>query len=144
LHRSVEKRRCRKEVISMDEPLKEVRETTIHSGNTTQTNQQVFKPARKRSNGQTIAARVIWYIAGVLLVLLALRFFFVLLAANPANSVAKFVFNASHPFVAPFFSLFGYSIHYGVSKFETFTLVAMVIYALIAFGLARLVTITKE
>jgi hypothetical protein len=88
-----------------------------------------------------MAARVIWYIAGVLLVLLAFRFVLALLGANPSNGFANFIYTASHPFVSPFFSLFGYNLHYGVSRFETYTLVAMLVYAVIAWGLARLATI---
>lgn len=94
-------------------------------------------------SGATLAARIIWYIAGVLLVLLALRFILALLGANPTNGFANFIYTTSHPFVAPFFSLFGYRLQYGVSRFEVYTLVAMAVYALIAWGLARLVTIDK-
>ncbi|HVX23912.1 MAG TPA: hypothetical protein VG992_01025 [Candidatus Saccharimonadales bacterium] len=92
----------------------------------------------------TLAARVIWYIAGVLLVLLALRFVLALLGANPANGFANFIYSVSHPFVAPFFSLFSYNLRYGVSRFEIYTLVAMAVYALIAWGLARLVTLNHH
>ena len=93
--------------------------------------------------GSNIAARVIWYIAGVLLTLLAFRFVLALLGANPSNSFANFIYDVSHPFVAPFFSLFGYNLQYGVSRFEIFTLVAMAVYAVLAWGLVRLVTITQ-
>lgn len=127
-----------------EEPLQEVRDTTSRSGNTTQTTHEVYEPGRRRSHGQIVVARIIWWIAGVLLAILALRFIFALLGANQANAFAHFIYSVSYPFVEPFFSLFGYTIHYGVSTFETFTLVAMVIYALIAFALARLVTITRE
>lgn len=128
----------------MEEPLQEVRETTIHSGNVTQKTQEVFEPGRNHIHAQTVISRSIWYVAGVLLVLLGLRFVFTLLGANPSNGFAKFIYSVSHPFVAPFFSLFGYSIHYGVSHFEIFTLVAMVIYGLVAYGLVKLVTITRD
>lgn len=93
-----------------------------------------------RSN---IVARIIWFIAGVLLVLLAFRFVFALLGANPQNGFANFIYTVSHPFVAPFFSLFGYGYRYGVSRFEIYTLVAMAVYAIIAWGLARLVTLAQ-
>ena len=73
-----------------------------------------------------------------------MRFIFALLSANPANAIVQFINNASYPFVKPFFNLFDYSFHYGVARFETFTLVAMLIYALVAFGLAKLVTITRD
>ncbi|TAN19975.1 MAG: YggT family protein [Actinomycetota bacterium] len=128
----------------MEEPLQEVRETTTRAGNTTQTTQEVYEPGRRRGKGQIVAARIIWWLAGVLLAILALRFIFTLLGANPANAFANFIYSVSYPFVSPFFNLFGYSFHYGVSHLEIFTLVAMVIYALIAWGLARLVTITRD
>jgi len=91
-----------------------------------------------------LAARIIWYVAGVLLVLLAFRFALALLGANPANQFANFIYSASHPFVAPFFSLFGYNLQYGVSRFETYTIVAMLVYAVIAWGLAKLSTLKRD
>jgi len=95
------------------------------------------------ATGQNLVARIIWYIAGVVLALLAFRFVLALLGANPNNGFANFIFSVSHPFVAPFFSLFGYNLRYGVSRFETFTLVAMAVYAIVAYGLARLIMINK-
>ena len=94
-------------------------------------------------SGTTIAERIVWYVAGVLLVLLAFRFVLALLGANPNNGFANFIYSVSHPFVAPFFSLFGYNLQYGVSRFETYTLIAIAVYAIIAYGLARLVTISR-
>lgn len=94
-------------------------------------------------SSRIIAARVVWYIAGVLLVILAFRFVFGLLGANPANAFADFIYTVSYPFVAPFFSLFHYNLRYGVSRFEEYTLVAMAVYAIIAFAIARLLTIDQ-
>ncbi len=86
---------------------------------------------------------MIRYIDRVLLVLLAFRFVLAVLAANPANVFANFVYSVSTPFVAPFFTLFGYHVAYGVSRMELFTLVAMAVYWLIGLGLVRLVLITR-
>ena len=105
--------------------------------------QQEAAESQTKSNQRSIAARLIWYIAGILLVLLGFRFVFALLGANPDNTFAHFIYTASHPFVAPFFSLFSYNLHYGVSRFEAFTLVAMAVYALVAYGLGRLLTIDR-
>lgn len=92
-----------------------------------------------------IAARIIWFIASVILVLLAFRFVFSLLGANRNNAVADFVYSVTYPLVAPFFTLFNYNPTYnGISKFETYTLVAMVVYLFIAWGLATLVTIASR
>lgn len=126
----------------MADRIERIREEPVESGTTnTRATREIteVEPA-----GTTLAARVIWYIAGVIEVLLAFRFVLALLGANPANAFANFIYNVSHPFVAPFFSLFGYNLHYGVSRFETYTLVAMAVYAVIAWGLARLVTIGQS
>lgn len=91
-----------------------------------------------------VASRVIWYIAGIILVLLAFRFILSLLGANTTNGLANFIYNVSHPFVAPFFSLFSYNnIQYGVSRVEVYTLVAMGVYAVIAWGLTALVNLNR-
>ena len=110
---------------------------TVSRREVTQTSATTTEP---RGN---MAARVIWYVAGVLLVLLAFRFVLAMLGANPNNGFANFIYSVSHPFVAPFFSLFGYNLRYGVSRFESFTLVAMAVYAIIAWGLAKLVTLNQ-
>ncbi len=93
---------------------------------------------------QNLLARIIWFIAGVLIVLLALRFVLSLLGANTNNSFASFVYNTSYPFVAPFFGLFSYQQTFGVSNVEIFTLVAIAVYVLIAWGIVRLVTLNRN
>ena len=92
---------------------------------------------------QNLAARVVWYIAGILLGILAIRFLLALLGANPSNPFANFIYILSYPFVAPFFTLFSYNLRYGVAHFEAYTLVAMVVYGLIAYAIARLITINR-
>ena len=94
-----------------------------------------------RLTGPEVGARVILYITGILLVLLAFRFILALLGANPNNGFADFIYTVSHPFVAPFFGLFGYKTQYGVSRFELYTLIAMAVYAFVGWALARLATI---
>lgn len=91
----------------------------------------------------TMLARVVAFITSVILAILAIRFLFVLLGANPANGIANFVYDVSHPFVAPFFNLFNYSFVNGTARFEGYTLVAMLVYALVGYGIARLLTIGR-
>ena len=95
----------------------------------------------EKDHDQNVAVRIIWYIAGILLVLLAFRFVFALLGADPANGFANFIYSTSHPFVSPFFGIFNYNLRYGVSRFESYTLVAMVVYSLIALAISKLLTI---
>lgn len=96
------------------------------------------------SNTTNTAARVVWYIAGVLLTLLAFRFVLILLGANQSNGFANFIYSVSKPFAQPFFGLFGYRIDYGVSRVELSTLVAMAVYALVAFGIVKLLMIRRD
>ena len=95
----------------------------------------------RRSN---TAVNVVWYIAGLLMILLGFRFVLALLGANPSNGFANFIYTTSHPFVAPFFSLFSYDgTRYGISRFEVYTLVAMAVYAVVAWAIARLFTLNR-
>ena len=128
----------------MSEHIQEVRNVT-NGGIATKTTRVVDDDADAPTQGQQslIVARVVWFIAGVLLVLLAFRFALVLLGANSANGFANFIYTTSHPFAVPFFGIFSYSIKYGVSRVELSTLVAMVVYALIAFGISRLLTMGR-
>jgi YggT family protein len=88
-----------------------------------------------------VAARIIYLVGGILIAILAIRFLLAALGANPANGFANFIYTISHPFAAPFFSLFSYDQTLGRSRFEIGTLVAMAIYALVTAILARLATI---
>jgi uncharacterized protein YggT (Ycf19 family) len=93
----------------------------------------------------SIISQVIWFVAGVMLILLAFRFVLSLLGANTANSFAHFIYNVSHPFVTPFFNLFHYNVlNYGVSHFEVYTLVAMAVYAAAAWILSYLANIGRR
>ena len=91
-----------------------------------------------------VAERVIWLIAGIIIGLLALRFLLLLLGANAGNGFADFVYTISHPFASPFFGLFSYNVDAGLHRFEFETLIAMLVYALVAWVLAKLVTVGKR
>lgn len=90
-----------------------------------------------------MVARIINFIAGILISLLAIRLVLSLLGANRGNAFADFIYSLTYPFVAPFFGLFGYTMKYGVARLELETIVAMIVYALVAYGLVRLVTLRQ-
>lgn len=90
------------------------------------------------------SARVIHLITSALVSVLAIRVILSLLGANQANAFANFVYSLTYPFVAPFFGLFGYTMQYGVARLELETLVAMAVYALVGYGIARLVGVNRE
>jgi YGGT family len=129
----------------MSDNVQNVRETTTRSGNTLQKTTEVEHPHAADEHNQDVAERIVWFVAGILLILLGFRFLLSLLGANTTNGFANFIYSASHPFVSPFFSLFSYkNDSYGVSRFEIYTLVAILFYAVIAWGIAKLVTLNRE
>jgi|ERR1035438_4413741 succinate dehydrogenase hydrophobic anchor subunit len=129
----------------MADDVQKVRETTTQSGDTVQKTTETKNSRANAEHRTNVFARIIWYVAGILLVLLGVRFVLTLLGANTSNGFANFIYKTSHPFVSPFFSLFKYKNYtYGTSHFEVYTLVAIVIYALVAWGIAKLVTLNQD
>lgn len=88
------------------------------------------------------AYQIVWYLLGLVEVLLALRFFLKFAGANPLSGFARFVYNLSEPLAAPFYGLFGVNVT-GPSVFEWTTLIAMLVYALVAWGLVALFRLIK-
>ncbi len=129
----------------MNEDTQKITETTTQSGDTVQKTTNISDSQDNKAHQRNVAERVVWFVSGVLLVLLGFRFALSLLGANTTNAFANIIYDMSHPFVAPFFSLFGYDNYsYGVSRFEVYTLVAMVVYGVVAWGVAKLVTLNKD
>ena len=81
---------------------------------------------------------IIYFLLGVLEVILGLRFIFRLLGANEGSDFIKALYNFSHIFIGPFNNIFNDQTIGSKSVFELSTLVAMLIYALIAWGLVAL------
>ena len=123
-----------------DRQTTEVRETRDQVGNTAVERQVVAR--RSDVSGATVAQRVVYYIGGVIIALLALRLLFQLLGANQGSDFVGFIYNLSAPFVAPFYGMFGEPT-FGQAHFETSTLVAIIIYALITVGIAKLIALTR-
>jgi len=84
------------------------------------------------------ATQLIWLLLGILEMVLALRFIFKLIGVNAANAFASFIYGLTNLFVAPFASLTG-APSAGGMVFEFSTLIAMVVYALVAWAVERLV-----
>ena len=84
------------------------------------------------------ATQIIWLVLAILEAVLALRFIFLLIGVNGDNPFAAFLYNLTQIFVAPFLSLTGTPVA-GRMVFEFPTLIAMVVYGLIAWGIERIV-----
>lgn len=84
------------------------------------------------------ATQWIWFGLGVLEVLIGLRVMLKLIAANPASPFAAFIYNISGIFLLPFAGLVG-TPAVGGMVLETSSIIAMLVYALLAWGLERIV-----
>lgn len=121
--------------------------TEVRESNTTQDGANVRRQSVATTNtvgGNVVAKRVIYYIAGFIIALLALRLVLLLLAANQGAPFVDFVYGLSSVFAWPFYGIFSYQPSYGQSTLEVSTVVAIIVYALIAMGLARLFTLTSR
>lgn len=119
----------------------EVRETTERQGDTNVTRQTVN--STDTASSAVVLKRVVWYIAGIIIALLAARVILLLLGANRDSGFVDFVYALSEIFAAPFYGIFNYVPAYGQSVLELSSLVAIAVYALIAWGIASLTTLTK-
>ena len=84
--------------------------------------------------------RFIWLVFSILDVLIGLRFFLKLIAANPANLFAQMVYNLTDLFMRPFVGLTS-SPSIGGMVLEFSALIAMIAYALIAWALVSVIEI---
>ena len=81
--------------------------------------------------------QVIWYILGVIEVLLAFRFTLKALGADPFSGFANLIYALTEPLAGPFRGILNASTS-GNSIIESSTLVAAVVYLCIAWGLVYL------
>ncbi len=108
-------------------------------GNRVDSREEVFEDKNQsRANMRYWIASVVYFVLGVLEVILLLRFVFRLLGANRFNGFVSFLYDLSHVFVAPFNGIFNDQALGSHSVLEVSTLIAMLIYALLAWGLVSL------
>ena len=97
----------------------------------------VSDPYAQRRGIASKVVQAIYLIFGIVETLLVLRFILKLLGANPEAGFASFIYRVSTPLVAPFAGLFG-SPQLNGMVLELEVLVAIVVYGLVAWGLAKL------
>ena len=86
--------------------------------------------------------QILWYIAGVVEALLVFRFVLKLLGANAAAGFTSFIYGVTQPLASPFLSVFKITKVEG-SVFEWTTLLAMLVFWLIAVAIAKLLVMGK-
>jgi len=84
------------------------------------------------------ATQLIWLVFGVLEVLIALRIGLMLIGANVNSPIVAMIYGFTYLFLFPFASLVG-SPAAGGMVLEVSSMFAMVIYALVAWGITRVV-----
>lgn len=86
--------------------------------------------------------QAVWYFLGVIEVLLAFRILLKLLGANTYSGFTSFIYSVSSPFALPFAGIFGITVSAN-SVLEWSTLIAMAVYAVIAYGIVALFQMVK-
>lgn len=86
--------------------------------------------------------QIVWYILGLIEILLLLRFVLKLLGANSGAGFTSFIYGVTYIFTAPFLSVFRVTSVEG-SIFEWTTILAMLVYWLIAMGVIKLLFMGK-
>ena len=104
--------------------------------------QEVTTTEHEQGRGQRVATfkatQIIWLLLGLLEAAIALRVVFKLIAVNAANPFAKLLYGVTNLFVAPFKSLVGNPTS-GGNVLEVTSIIAMLVYLLIAWGIERIV-----
>jgi hypothetical protein len=124
----------------------ETEQTTEVQENTTRTDgAQVQRNSVSRTtqtSGAVVAQRIVWFIVGIINVIIAIRFVLLLLGANQSAGFVDFIYALSSIFVAPFVGIFG-APTYGQFMFEWSSLLAIAVYSLVAWGIAKLITLSR-
>lgn len=87
--------------------------------------------------------QIVWYLLAIIEALLAVRFILRLLQANPRAGFTDFVYSVSGVFSAPFEAVFR-NLYVEGSVFEWTTLLAMLVYWLIAIAIVKLFVMGKS
>ena len=96
------------------------------------------EPEREQRIRTFKVTQLIWLLFGILEALIALRIGLKLIGANPDSPIVALIYGFTYPFLFPFTGLVG-SPTAGSMVLELSSLFAMLIYALIAWAVARVV-----
>jgi hypothetical protein len=102
---------------------------------------------RKSDKGNVTARRVVKYVLGILEALLVFRLMLKLFGANPGSGFVSFIYSITQVFLVPFTAIFRNATTEGIEAkavFEPGTIIAMIVYALIAWGVIKLIIIISQ
>jgi len=94
-------------------------------------------PAERQLGTLYRAKQTVWFITGLIVALIGLRFVLLLLGANVGAGFGALVLNLSQPFVAPFLPLFNEQ----QAQVEFSDLIAIAVYLLAGWAISKLLEI---
>lgn len=125
--------------------------TTSQNDSVSETGAQVNQETRKvgtevTGDSKSTVTNGIWYLVGFIEVILIFRFVLKLFGANPSNGFVDFVYTVTGVLTAPFDNIFGVTKPQAgdvSSVFEPSILIAAVVYALIGWGIVKLLNLNR-
>ncbi|MDQ7093289.1 YggT family protein [Desulfosporosinus sp. PR] len=102
--------------------------------------------AKKPGSEHLKAKQIVYYVLGVIEVLFAFRLVFKLLGANPQSPFVSLIYSITQVFLAPFSGIFPSAVTKGLetqSVLEPSTIIAMIVYAILAWGVIKLIEINR-
>ena len=88
------------------------------------------------------ASQVVWFITGIIEILLGFRILLKFIGANPASAFTQTIYFLSDPFALPFSGIVKSTIS-GFSVMEWSSFVAMAVYAVVAWGIIEFFHVVK-
>jgi hypothetical protein len=104
----------------------------------------VNTPVKSKATGSQTVEYLVYFLFGVLEILLAFRLVFKLTGASLSSSFVGLIYGLTGIFIAPFEGIFHRGFAQGVETtavLEPSTLVAIIVYAVAAWGIVKLVRI---
>lgn len=104
----------------------------------------VVAPVVQKATDTQVIEYIIYYILGAVDILLAFRFIFKLTGANAVSPFVNLIYTLTSIFIMPFEGIFRRGVAEGIETtaiFEPSTVVAIIVYAIIAWGLAKLIRV---
>lgn len=134
------------------ESVETTKTTTVeHPETVIKTVKQTVPPAVKTEHPQVVYQKkkaifrtyqIVWFILGAIEILLGFRMTLKALGANPTSGFASLIYGISEPLAMPFQGILRTNVT-GGSVFEWSTLIAAVVYAIIALGIIQVMQMFK-
>ncbi len=121
----------------VNEPTVATERTVVTERPAVATTPAVVEPVESR------AAQIIYLILTIVEILLAFRLVLRLLGANSVSTFVNLIYAITYPLIYPFIGIFSVTDNFTVASFELATLVAMAVYAVVAYIIVALIRISR-